>query len=52
MCPTRSYSGQHLVQGMVHRRLLIRDPFEVLVDAVDALDARVSAFLPLLVAQK
>ena len=24
MCPTRSYSGQHLVQGMVHRRLLIR----------------------------
>ena len=24
MCPTRSYSGQYLVQGMVHRRLLIR----------------------------
>ena len=24
MCSTRSYSGQHLVQGMVHRRLLIR----------------------------
>ena len=24
MCPTRSNSGQHLVQGMVHRRLLIR----------------------------
>ena len=24
MCPTRSYSGQHLVQGFVHRRLLIR----------------------------
>jgi len=23
MC-TRSYSGQHLVQGFVHRRLLIR----------------------------
>ena len=24
MCPTRSYSGQHLVQGLVHCRLLIR----------------------------
>jgi hypothetical protein len=24
MCPTRSDSGQHLLQGMVHRRLLIR----------------------------
>jgi len=23
MCPTRSYSGQYLVQGAVHRRLLI-----------------------------
>jgi hypothetical protein len=24
MCPTRSYSGQYLVQGLVHCRLLIR----------------------------
>jgi hypothetical protein len=24
MFPTRSDSGQHLVQGLVHRRLLIR----------------------------
>ena len=24
MCPTCSYSGQHLVQGLVHCRLLIR----------------------------
>ena len=24
MCPSRSYSGQHLVQGVVHRSLLFR----------------------------
>ena len=24
MCPARSYSGQHLVQSIVHRHLLIR----------------------------